>query len=684
MSSLAQPRRIWWELASVLPCALTLACWNAVALGYFSVQAFGFFAVLVWTSARLGRSAGRWVDERFASDFPTAFLFGFLLLNTGLLLLARISPTSIVTNAMILLAVVLIVAWRWPGPPLEFEPERDRLPTLILVVLSLVGATLLSLDAIHAQIVLPDGVILKPWLDSFFHARMVQEFRDQVGPVTIHDPRLANQPMWFYHHGSYLTTALLSRVTGTPAFLAYSSFQTPFGVVLSGFAAYALARSLWGARAGLAGAAALLLLPDGAWHGFADAGLSYNWLQQIAPAGQYGVAVLAVAWLLMFEGCRTGRNSLIGLAFLCAGLVVQYKAHLFVASSLFIWVYPGLSLQHHERRWKFAWLVFALTSFFAVILLARQVESIPVLKLDGSALKHYVGRHLSWVTTGSVRAAFESRMTAQSPLLSDLVWGGLFLSYGTFGAWGLAVLLFCLVTLLRRPRCLSVEQAVFPVLVMLIYLVMSLGLAYNDRPPAHPEELLHRPLVWAYFIVATWFGCELYLFLIEPIERRSQFIRRGLLCVLGLACVIPWWIGRNVQVGPDWGRALTNQAYPRGWFDCALYLRDHARPEDVIQDADGDPKLMLGALSEHQSYAIDYFDTHRPPELTRRLEALEVFKQMTDPGVIARFAASRGIHWYVTHPDSRLRWPGSILSQPAFCSHGFCVYQFQESGMGLK
>jgi len=29
---------------------------------------------------------------------------------------------------------------------------------------------------------------------------------------------------------------------------------------------------------------------------------------------------------------------------------------------------------------------------------------------------------------------------------------------------------------------------------MLIYLVMSLGLAYNDRPPAHPEELLHRPL----------------------------------------------------------------------------------------------------------------------------------------------------------------------------------------------
>ncbi|SIO45737.1 hypothetical protein SAMN05444166_4891 [Singulisphaera sp. GP187] len=352
------------ELAGLVACALTFAAWNAAATQTLTPAVPLFFLVLGWVSVLVGRSAVRIAGVDGRDDFPTAFLFGFLLLNSALLVLAWISVFSIITNAVILLACAL--ALQAVGPPRPAERGlRLAMPGLLAVILSLAAATLWSQDSITAQSIFPDGVVLRPWVDSLFHARQVQVFRDSPGPVVMDDPRMAGQPMWFYHHGSYMTTALLARMTGTPTFLAYTSFQVPFGVVLSGLAAYALICSLWGDRAGVAAAAVLLLLPDASWHGFANPCLGYAWLQQIAPAGQYAVAILAVAWILMFEGCRTGRLSLVALAFLATGLALHYKAHLFVAAALVIWVYPALFLTRFRWRWNLrsAHLWFIISEF---------------------------------------------------------------------------------------------------------------------------------------------------------------------------------------------------------------------------------------------------------------------------------------------------------------------------------
>ena len=53
--------------------------------------------------------------------------------------------------------------------------------------------------------------------------------------------------------------------------------------------------------------------------------------------------------------------------------------------------------------------------------------------------------------------------------------------------------------------------AALPVLVAAVYLVMSSGLAYGAHGAGQPEELLHLPFVWAYFVACIWTGAALHL-----------------------------------------------------------------------------------------------------------------------------------------------------------------------------
>ncbi len=288
--------------------------------------------------------AARIVSERASADFPTGFLLGFLLLNSALLVLAWISPFSIRLNALFLLACALALQWVGPPPGPEHEVSLVS-PGLLVVILSLVAASLWAQDSIRAQIVLPECVLLRPWVDSLFHAREIQTFRDAAGPVAIDDPRMAGQPMWFYHHASYLAPALLSEGVGDAGVSGSRELPGAVRAGAHGPGRLCLGRVTLGARAGVAAAAVLYFVPDASWHGLASPCLSYHWLQQVAPAGLYGVAILAVAWLLMFEGCRSGRRLLVMLAFLTTGFTLHYKAHLFVAAAFLVWIYPGLFLR---------------------------------------------------------------------------------------------------------------------------------------------------------------------------------------------------------------------------------------------------------------------------------------------------------------------------------------------------
>jgi hypothetical protein len=667
------------ELAGALACALSFTGWEAMALGRLNLAGAVFFLVLCVACPLAGRVFARVLGPAASNDFPTTFLLGFFLLNSALFVLALVSPLSITVNALIVLAaVVLAQAYRpSPGDPAGVRGQGVALMTLGV---TLAAATLWSQDSITPEVVASHGVLLKPWSDSYFHTCEIRLFRDARGCWSLEDLRMAGQPAWIYHHASYLVPALLAAVSGVSPYMAFASFQVPSGIVLTGLAAYVLIRSLWGGRAGLAAVVALLLVPDATQHGVKNLTLGYHWLQQIAPGGAYGVALLAVAWMLMFEGCRAGRHSLVVLSFLAAGMVVNFKAHMFVASALLLWLYPGVFFRGAGRWGKGLWLAFALSTFILATRATERIEAIPTLRLDGSSLRHYVLDVAQRLDHAPDREFFLERVDRSVPCWRAALWGSILLFYGTLGLFGVANVVLAVAAQLRpawrRDPSLRLELRVFPLLVSANYLVMSLGLAYDAKNPYHPNELQHRPLVWAYFVAAIWAGGLAYRLFLERAVVRYPWLRAVLLAAVVLLLRTPLRYGHDIQVGPPWGRALTNRTYPRGWYECARYLRAAAEPGEIVQDSQNDPLLLFSALCERPSYAIAYYEGGANDLVKRRVEELKEFKNLTSEELIEQFAAGRHIRWFVLHPRTRIAWPESLLARPEFTWAGFRVYEF--------
>lgn len=672
-----------YELLGLGASTLTYSLWNASGREGLEFATVLYFSLFSLACLYAGRVCARVVDEDASQDVSTTLLFGFFALNSALYLLAWISPFTIVHNGVFLLLVAIAMQALRPCAAAGTDARGAR-ASLVALGLSLAAATLWSQDSIAPYQVFPGGMLFKPWDDSYFHTCEIRMFRDAAGYRTLHDLRMVGRPIWVYHHASYLASALASAATGTSAFLSFGNFLVPFGVVLTGLAAYSLIRVLWGPSAGVAGAASLLLLPDASWQGLENHWLSYHWLQQVGPGGLYGVASIAVAWQLMFAGCRTGRLVQVGLSFAVALLSVHYKAHVFVANALLIALYPGFFFRRAPWRWRLAWLVYGLAAFIVVVGASQRIGAVPTIKLNFASIKDYLIFTVAWIDNKPLRDACSVFSPATS-FWHDLGWGSVLLFYGTLGLVGLANVALALAVAARRgwglPSRVRWEDVAFPLIVALNYLIMSMGLAYSRKTTKNPQELNHRPLVWAYFVAVVFAGGLIYHFFLEDRVRRSRRWRNAALAVLAVLLAVPYTYGRDVQVGSHWwGQWFTWQSYPRGWLECGRFIRETAQPGDVAQDSENDKMLTFSAICEHPPYASSYYDGQVNPMLLRRVQELKRFKRLSDAESIFEFARQREIRWYVLHPQARVLWPPSILATTVFSWNGYRVFAFGPNG----
>ncbi len=671
------------ELAAIAALASAVTLWGVPSRGGVALDVVPFALALAYFCILAGRvvvGALRLPADRFG-DIPTVILVGFLALNTLLLAAALALPLSLSLDA--LLIGVGFVGWAVRGDP-PARRSSSSVQGLGCLVLSLVAATLWTVDSIEPIVVGPDAVVFKPWADGFTHACFIRLFVDAHGIGSLDHFSMAGEVAPFYHYASFPIPALLAVTSKTSCYLAFATFLVPFGMSLTGLAAFVLARWWWSPGAGLAAAAGVLLIPDASHYGVANPYLSYHWLAETGPTWVYGIAMIAVAWVLVLEGCRAGRLGLVAAGFVATGLTVGYKAHLFAVSAFLIWVYPAFFLRGYSRRIRLAWLAFSLVTFVLAVRFSWRFPGIPLLKLDGSALKSYVA-----VFTGNLNRSAMGKFLAIGPTTTwghDVLAGVAYLTAGTLGAFALAFPVLAVLLIWIGPgadRRARIEAALFPALVTANYLTMALGLALDDRTHHMTDELLHRPLVWAYFAVAAWtLGCFQECVL-RPRLARLGPARWAVPVVLLVLLGVPFFFGPGVQVGPDWGKRCTRMHLPLGLVRCAEFLREHSARGQVVQNSERDTWNVLSGLAERPVYVADTWRVagkQNNEKILRRLDELADFRRLTDPAEIAEFAVRRKIIWYVLDPATEVAWPESTLVRPAFESGGFRVYRFTPAG----
>lgn len=655
-----------------------VAFWHVRVAGNLSWTAFVSFVLFVFLCLTYGHiflvATANLVKNRAGLSFQ--FLCGFFLFNTLLFVMSLVSSLGISTNIAILSLCALVLAALARRRQPSGDDGRGELPSLICVIVSGVAATLWCSDSQGPLLIQGNTVIYRTWQDTFFHVREISTFAQAHGIGTIHDMSLSGVPAQIYHFASYLSAAAVSVLSGAPAIDVYSSFQLPLGIFLSGLAAFSLIGSIWGGWPALAAAIAVVLVPDAYQQGFSNRYLSYNFLGQVNLGMLYGIACVAIAWVFVLEGSRQKKvlSIFIGYGFLAVSLC--YKAHIFVANALLILVYLPLFFPGVRRRWRLIIGIVLVGLFVSVVGISQTIDRVPVLRLDGSGIGRYVVVLLGDFDDGLLKTFFTRvfRQEQHSKPVEGLYVAAMLL-LSTFGLWLAATPLVAAAVRGKTPAAILC----FPILIIANYLVMSIGLALDTRGVGTPDELLNRPLVWAYFAVAAWTAGGAYYLAFGDGLPRSRMARSGLLALLCLTLAGPLIFSRNLQTFParqGYARYEQFNSVPLCLVRASQYMRDNSRPDEIIQDSENDPRFVITALSERQRFAGASIFGGRSKKLQERLDGLALFKAMRDADELKSYAASHNISWYLLHPDSAVSWPASFLQEAVFDCDGYRVYRF--------
>jgi hypothetical protein len=654
---------------------IVLSFWHSVVLHALPFRAMAAFAFLAAVSLACGRfllgatplaKAGR-------SSLTLEFLAGYLALNTILFALDLALPLGISANTAIAgigaLAAGLAVRWRMAP---SMEPHTE-LPSFFGLVLCALATTLWCSDGLTPLVRNGPTTIIRLWGDSFVHARHISAFAHAHGLASMSDIRMWGEPLSFYHYASYAVPAAVDALTRSGAYEVFASFLLPVGVLLTGLAAFAFGGGVFGRWPAVAACAALLLIPDAYQQGFGNKYLSYNFMQQVNVGGLYGVACMAVAWIFVLHGCRSRSIASIAIGWIFAFFTLPFKAHVFVANAFLIMSYPCLFFPAVRLRWRAVIAAGLVSCFVLVVMLSQQIDRVPTMRLDGSSLSTYVAYLLANQDAGLLKTFVEQGL-GDAPWAGPrlVICGAVLVLLGTFGYWSVAAIATVLWIRKRVPSALWA----FPLLVMANYLIMSLGLAMDEKQIGSPDELINRPLVWAFFAVVAWTGAAIYYRLFGEGLPRAAPARLVLGAVALLGLLVPFSFASNLQTFPHWPEFTSFKSVPTCLIDAARFVRDHSAPSDVIQDSENDlGGLWVTGFSERPYFAM-YAPSHPPAGLEQRLSDLDAFKRLTDADAVRAFALRNHIAWYVLRPTSDVAWPATIRDQAVFECGGYRVLHF--------
>lgn len=658
------------ELVAVSLIAAVVAGWAALAGGSFSIGTLVACEALFlafYLTGSLVASLPR-VASEVSFGLPLRLLFGYAVVNTALLGLAWLSPLGIVANFCAVLTLVAVLGFA--------AGERKQIPTesanLWVVALCLVATSLWCQDSLQPRTVQGDTVVFKPWVDGFYHAVQLRIFGASHGAASLEDWRLAGVPARPYHYGMYLTPAFIKQASGMASYPAFAGILAPVGVFFTGLGAYAFFASLWGAWPGLAAAAALLLLPDGAQQGMQNPFMSYHWLTQISPSATHGLALLAVAWLFVIRGCTRGSRAQLFTGWAFATSVLGYKLHYFVASALLLLLVPALFFRAKLGvRRRALWVVGACVTYAIALHVGAKVPGVPRIVFDGSSAGEILRLVLTFARPGVLRDHAVQHMGPHFSMTSNLLFGVPYVLLSAFGV--LLPLLVALALWLRRRT--APLYVLFPLLLIGNFLLMFFGLAL-DFTSSTPDELSHRPIMIVYFFSVAWLGGALGLTLGKSarLSRWAPPITLGLAAMLML---VPARCGAGVQ--KMWAMPqMSPVRVPVPLVQVADYIREHGPASDVFQDSQFDRIYVLAALSERRTFVAHTMTLmpFRAETVEARTTTVDRFMRTRQPGVISATARAFRFRWFVLHPGDRVAWPSDIANQPALEAGPFKLYEF--------
>jgi len=649
--------------------SIFLVVWITLATKSLNFGSVFFLFALPWVLLRAGAIVT--AALRFPSFFALDFLLGVTVISVGVMTWTFFVPVSLWVLLIVLLAAVASIP--------RFLPSHRRDPLsalgLLSVIVSLVAATGWSQDLIFPTTSVDRAVVFKPWSDFFIHATFVARSLRAETLFQVGNYEWKGFPAIFYHYASYSIPICLAKVGSLPGYATVVGFWAPFGSFLTGLASYALGRVFWSQAAGLAALVATSLIPDMALLNSAHPTYGYFWLQHASPGGLYAVAVAGIALILIFQGVREGRRVWIASGVVTGAFVVFFKIQIFAAAFPLL---VSFAIVGWPPRKQWQWLVLGgcVAAGVAMLPLANRFYVGPNVQFDLSGSVWY-WQVLAKMANGTPVESWYRVFNNIHPFPSHLALAIGLLLVNALGIFAIVAPLIWLFVACRKMWQASegISLAAIAILMLMTFGMGGTGTSDN----AH--EFIHRPFVWAYWLVGSLAAGRLFSLLAR---RRRQLWTRAVVVSSIALTLIPVCYGSGLQRGKgSVGNVRSSIRVDRGLIDCARYISDQPPADAVVQDSQLDKFLIVGGLTDRPSFAARVDEWTRQSKVFResgyreQLGKLQRLQQATTIPDLQRCVRETGIRWYVAHPDDANRWPAEFRNQPAFESNGYRVYDMQ-------
>jgi len=649
--------------------SIFLVVWITLATKSLNFGSVFFLFALPWVLLRAGAIVT--AALRFPSFFALDFLLGVTVISVGVMTWTFFVPVSLWVLLIVLLAAVASIP--------RFLPSHRRDPLsalgLLSVIVSLVAATGWSQDLIFPTTSVDRAVVFKPWSDFFIHATFVARSLRAETLFQVGNYEWKGFPAIFYHYASYSIPICLAKVGSLPGYATVVGFWAPFGSFLTGLASYALGRVFWSQAAGLAALVATSLIPDMALLNSAHPTYGYFWLQHASPGGLYAVAVAGIALILIFQGVREGRRVWIASGVVTGAFVVFFKIQIFAAAFPLL---VSFAIVGWPPRKQWQWLILGgcVAAGVAMLPLANRFYVGPNVQFDLSGSVWY-WQVLAKMANGTPVESWYRVFNNIHPFPSHLALAIGLLLVNALGIFAIVAPLIWLFVACRKMWQASegISLAAIAILMLMTFGMGGTGTSDN----AH--EFIHRPFVWAYWLVGSLAAGRLFSLLAR---RRRQLWTRAVVVSSIALTLIPVCYGSGLQRGKgSVGNVRSSIRVDRGLIDCARYISDQPPADAVVQDSQLDKFLIVGALTDRPSFAARVDEWTRQSKVFResgyreQLGKLQRLQQATTIPDLQRYVRETGIRWYVAHPDDANRWPAEFRNQPAFESNGYRVYDMQ-------
>jgi hypothetical protein len=646
-----------------------IAFWIFRVSGQFSSTPLLIIIYIVVICALIGRLlSDALIRVPNMVSFSGAFLIGALVANSLLLMGSFLSPFGLIWNWLFISTATLGFAlkkkWQSDIPIFASQAWADSL--IVLFACSVI--TIWCWDLLHPMQINSQAIAFKAWGDIFYHMSQMNVF-SRMSDFRLESDILSSElPFRLYHYASYLLPSLLAKASGLNSFAVYAGLLVPLGLLLLCFSAYFLASLIFGSWAGLFAAMALFLLPDAFHQGWGNLFLGqFHWLIQASPAMSYGVACAALVFSCIFLFYREQKIRFVVIAYVFVMMTLLFKSQIFVAISLPALILPILIYQKINLFQKGILIVICLAIYVGIITFANSMPNFPPIRLNGQGFIPYTHWLNDIQAPGLLKNILNSSLVLNHRLIQVIVYVGFVLV--TSMGWALAIYPLVLKSLSHK---VGLSVALFPVLIISIYLVMALGLALNDSEVGLPEELLHRPFIWTYFILTVWTAAGLYLWAVNR-QKLNGVSKYYPFALISLFILFPLNNYENIQ-----GHTQSSQIQlPLCQYQSAQFIKENLNSQEVFQDSNVDTAMILTALSAKPEFVVNFLGTKVPKLVQKRTLEIERLGSISDPQAIIDYMKTHRIAYFAFSPNAHLIWERALSDRRVFECEGYRIYQFR-------